>query len=406
MSEAPIHFGIYLGAEYSCIARSREERVEVFKNSWNSEITPSAVWIDRDEALHVGQRAQDRLENDPGNAFRDFMRLMGTTQECRFLRSGRIMRPEDLSAEVLKSLKEDVKQRTNEDLEAAVITVPVTFELPQCEATKKAARLAGLSVSPLLPEPVAAAIAYGFHRAKDKVFWLIYELGGGTFDATVVQLRDGLIQVVDHGGDNHLGGKLLDWEILEHLMVPALVNEYELSDFRRGNPKWIAAFAKLKLRAEEARIQVSHRESAKIIIEYLCMDDRGRPVSVDYDLKGSDVKRLAEPFITRSIEISKKLLAENRLGTGAIEKLLLVGSPSLMPFLTERLRDSRDGLGIPIEFSLDPLTVFARGAAIFAGTQRLRSEPETDEMQNIRFEQEAREFVVGFEQFYGKKGGS
>jgi molecular chaperone DnaK len=374
VARATIDFGIDLGTTNSSIALLRGTNVEVFKNNENSEITPSAVWIDRDGALYVGQKAKDRLEDDLGNAFSEFKLQMGTTQECRFQRDGRMMRPEDLSAEVLKSLKDDVKQRTNEDLNAAVITVPAAFELPQCEATKKAAQLAGLSVSPLVQEPVAAAIAYGFQSESDKVFWLVYDFGGGTFDAAVIQVRDGLIQVINHAGDNHLGGKLLDWEIVEQLVVPALVKEYQLSDFRRSNPKWRGAFAKLKLNAEEAKIQVSRRESAKVIIEYLCLDDRGQPVSLEYDLKRADVQRIAEPFIVRSINISKKVLAERNLKVGSIEKLLLVGGPTLMPYLRERLADGRDGLGIPLEFSVDPLTVVARGAAIFAGTQRLEQE--------------------------------
>lgn len=370
MARATIDFGIDLGTTNSSIAVLRGIEGEVFKNNEGVEYTPSVVWIDKNDRLFVGRRAKERLEDDRDNAFCEFKLQMGTPTEYVFARSGRRMKPEDLSAEVLKSLKGDVKQRIGEDVQAAVITVPAAFELPQCEATKKAGQLAGLTLSPLLQEPVAAALAYGFQSESDRVFWLVYDFGGGTFDAAIIQVRDGVIQVVNHGGDNHLGGKLIDWEIVEQLLIPAATSQYRLTDFRRGNPKWIAAIAKLKLKAEEAKIQVSRYESAEIIIDFLCQDDRGEAVRFEYELKKSDVERLAEPFVLRSINICKKVLAEKRLGVGNIEKVLLVGGPTLMPYLKERLADRNEGLGIPLEFGVDPLTVVARGAAIFAGTQR------------------------------------
>lgn len=370
MPRATIDFGIDLGTTNSSIAQLKGTAAEVFKNSDNSEITPSAIWIDQNGALHVGQTAKQRLEYDQENAFSEFKLQMGTTQEYCFA-NGRQMKPEELSAHVLMSLKEDVFQRMGEDINAAVITVPAAFEFPQCEATNRAAQIAGLETSPLLQEPIAAAIAYGFQSLSDKVFWLVYDFGGGTFDAAIVQLRDGAIQVVNHGGDNHLGGKLLDWEIVEQLFVPALVKEYRLGDFRRSNPKWKTAFGKLKLEAEEAKIRLSHREQERITIERLCVDDRGKAVDFEFDLTRSQLVPLFEPFLVRSVNICRKVLAEKDLHSGDMEKLILVGGPTLTPYLRDRLTDPKDGLGIPLEFSIDPLTVVVRGAAMFAGTQRV-----------------------------------
>jgi len=143
------------------------------------------------------------------------------------------------------------------------------------------------------------------------------------------------------------------------------------SDFRQANPKWIAAFAKLKLEAEKAKIAVSCDETAEVIIDFLCNDDRGQPVRFEFELKRTDVERIAESFVLRSINICKKAVGEKRLETGNVQKVLLVGGPTLMPYLRDRLADKKSGLGIPLEFSIDPLTVVARGAAIFAGTRRL-----------------------------------
>ena len=245
-----IDFGIDLGTTNSEIAVLRGTEIQVFKNNEGMENTPSVVWIDRKDKLYVGKRAKDRLEEDEENAFCEFKLQMGTDAEFIFCRNNRRMKPEELSAEVLKDLKDNVKKMTGEDVLSAVITVPAAFEARQCEATKKAARLAGLSISPLLQEPVAAALAYGFQNDSDNVFWLVYDLGGGTFDAAIIQVRDGIIQVVAHEGDNHLGGKLIDWSIVDELLIPAVNKEFRLNDFTRGNVKWRTAIAKLKQQAE------------------------------------------------------------------------------------------------------------------------------------------------------------
>ncbi|MCR4439151.1 MAG: Hsp70 family protein [bacterium] len=372
MERETIDFGIDLGTTNSEIAVLKGTEVEVFRNNERFEYTPSAVWIDQKARLWVGRQAKERLEDDPENASCEFKLQMGTGEEMVFSRSGRRMKPEELSAEVLKELRKIVKQRTGEDIEAAVITVPAAFELPQTDATKRAAQLAGLRQSPLVQEPVAAALAYGFQSVSDKVFWLVYDFGGGTFDAAVIQVPDGVIEVVNHGGDYHLGGKLIDWAIVDELLIPAVTREYRLSDFRRGNPKWRSAIAKLKLNAEEAKIRVSGSDSTEIIIDFLSKDDNGQPVSFEYELMRKDVERLAEPLILRSINICKKVLAEKRLDKSDVEKIILVGGPTMMPYLRAMLSD---GLGIPLDLRVDPLTVVARGAAVFAGTQRLNVGP-------------------------------
>jgi len=372
MARTTIDFGIDLGTTNSEIAVLKGTEIEVFKNNEGFEYTPSAVWIDQKNRFWVGRQAKERLEDDPDNAFCEFKLQMGTAEEKTFARSGKKMKPEDLSAEVLKALRATVKQRTGEDVEAAVITVPAAFELPQCDATKRAAELAGIRQAALVQEPSAAGLAYGFQSDSDKVFWLVYDFGGGTFDAAVIQARDGGIHVVNHGGDNHLGGKLIDWAIVDELLIPAVTREHRLRDFRRGNDKWRSAIAKLKINAEKAKITVSENETAEIIIDYLCQDDGGQPVRFEYELKKADVEKLAEPFILRSINICKKVLADKRLGASSIEKIILVGGPTSMPYLRSRLSDKNEGLAIPLEFRVDPLTVVARGAAVFAGTQRLK----------------------------------
>ena len=190
---------------------------------------------------------------------------MGLGEQGRrsFARSGRAMLPEELSAEVLKSLTADVRAATNEEIHAAVITVPAAFDAPQTEATRKAGQLAGLAVSPLLQEPIAAALCYGFQQQADKVFWLVYDFGGGTFDAAIIQVREGVIHVVNHAGDNFLGGKNIDWDIVNRLLVPVLTRRFRLPEFQRGNVRWRTAFAKLKPLRVRHRAPRPHRPPAR-----------------------------------------------------------------------------------------------------------------------------------------------
>jgi molecular chaperone DnaK len=371
MTRTTIDFGIDLGTTNSTIAVYKDGEVEVFENNEGFRYTPSAVWVDKHNNLIVGRVAKEHLEEDSENAFGEFKRLMGSADTRTFTRTGKSMTPEELSAEVLKELKEHVRQRGDEKVSAAVITVPADFELPQCEATKRAAQMAGLELSPLLQEPVAAALAYGFQSQSDKVFWLVYDFGGGTFDAAVIQVRDGAIEVVNHGGDNFLGGKDIDWAIVERLLVPALMKDRKLTDFKRGNRQWRAAFAKLKWHAEEAKIALSRRKSFDISIRFTSEDNFPEQFQFDYELQQSEIASLADPFIKKTIDICRKTLSDKRLASSNIEKVILVGGPTLAPYLREHLSDLNTGLGIPLESRVDPMTVVAQGAAIFAGTQRM-----------------------------------
>jgi molecular chaperone DnaK len=370
MTRSTIDFGIDLGTTNSAIATLRGIETEVVKNNDNADTTPSAVWIDKRNRLYVGKAARERAEVDPDNTQVEFKLRMGTAGAGhRFPASGRTMTPEELSAEVLKSLTDDVLQRTGEQLTAAAITVPAAFDLSASDATRRAAELAGLTHAPLLQEPTAAALAYGFQAADENSLWLVYDLGGGTFDSAIVQLRDGEFSVINHRGDNFLGGKLIDWKLVEELLVPAVAREFGLDDLRRGNPRRRGLINKLKLAAEAAKIRLSRYDTADILVEF--DDGSGSTVEFEYELRRAELESLAEPFIVRSVNLCRKAMEERRLGPGDIGKAILVGGPTLSPYLRERLADPEHGLGIPLDFSQDPLTVVARGAAIFAGTQRL-----------------------------------
>ena len=367
MDRITMDFGIDLGTTNSTIAVLKGTTQEVFKNNINSELTPSVFWIDSKNIIHIGEQAKNRLYEDEGNAYAEFKASMGTDYIYTFARSGKKMKPEELSAEVLKSLRGDVQSQTGEEVIAAAIGVPAMFTLAQCEATDRAAQLAGFRYHPLIQEPTAAAIAYGFQDESRNVFWMVYDFGGGTFDAAIMQVQDGRIELINHGGDNQLGGKLIDWAIVEQILAPAVRKELGISDFKRGNKKWDAALGKLKSHAEEAKIRLSRVNTAPVIVDSL-FEDKGKSVRFEYDLKRSDVEHLIEPLVERSINVCKKVIEEKKLTPGNIEKMILVGGPTLTPILRSMLSSA---LNVPLISDIDPLTVVARGAAIFAGTQVL-----------------------------------
>ncbi|MBV9489341.1 MAG: Hsp70 family protein [Verrucomicrobia bacterium] len=364
MKRTTIDFGIDLGTTNSAIAVLKGVTTEIIKNNADADITPSAVSIDKKGATHVGQRARNRVIDAPEDAYVEFKRRMGTDHTYHFKSSGQDRKPEELSAEILRSLKGDVQQRTGEVVEAAVITVPAAFELHQCDATRKAGELAGFKMSPLLQEPVAAALAYGFQVDKEKAYWLVYDFGGGTFDAAIIKADEGTIHVVNHGGDNFLGGSDIDWALVERVIAPKLVEEFHLQEFARGNARWREAFAKLKRAAELAKIDLSRGQRATLETCKFKGDD-GEEIEFEGEVTRAELLSVAEPIILRSVDICKRVLMEKNLGPEAVERVILVGGPTLAPYFRELLANS---LRIPLDHSVDPLTVVARGAAVFAGT--------------------------------------
>lgn len=362
MPRATIDFGIDLGTTNSEIALVEEGTARIIRNGLRDEATPSAVRIDSRGTIIVGRQAYNHRVDDPENTYIQFKRLMGTQQVLSFKSSGRRTKPEELSAEVLKSLLRDVGRETGEELSAAVITVPAMFEIPQCDATRRAAELAGITCSPLLQEPIAAALAYGFEAKSLDGFLLVYDFGGGTFDASIIRSQEGRLRVVDHAGDNYLGGKNLD-EALVNAFLQILKQDFGLPlldpESQRG------AFAKLFFEAENARIQLSDTESCPVSLSGL---GRGlEDFAADFEITRSQLETVIAPLVARTTEICEELLRSNRLSPKDIDKIILVGGPTLTPYVRAAVEGA---LGVAPEFRVDPITIVARGAALFAASQR------------------------------------
>src|SRR5580700_11242100 len=274
-----IDYGIDLGTTNSCIARWEGGSVRVFQNNDQMNVTPSAVHIQKTGRVIVGRRAYAALLTDTDNVSIEFKRWMGQKDRKRFPAAQRELSAEELSAEVLKSLREDVRRQAGADVATAVITVPAAFGALQCEATARAAELAGLQEAPLLQEPIAAAIGYGARPESANQRWLVFDLGGGTLDIAVVSTREGRLNVLEHRGNNLLGGKDIDRSIVEHVLFPALEASY---DFRASGPQAARSILlpRLRIKAEEAKIDLSTDTQVVISLFDLGKDDSGEPIEM------------------------------------------------------------------------------------------------------------------------------
>lgn len=367
-----VDFGIDLGTTNSCIARWDGGSVRVFQNNDQMNVTPSAVHILKNGRVIVGRRAYSAILTDPDNVSIEFKRWMGQKDRINFLATQREFSAEELSAEVLKSLREDVRRQTGTNVTAAVITVPAAFGALQCEATARAAQIAGLEEAPLLQEPIAAAIGYGASPDNTNQRWLVFDLGGGTLDIAVVSTREGRLNVLEHRGDNLLGGKDIDRSIIEHVLLPAIEENYDL---KRSGPSTArsALLPRLRIKAEEAKIDLSAEKQVIISLFDLGKDDSGTPIDMEVPFTRSQLEALMEPLLEKCFVLAQEALSGARVTGGELDRILLVGGPTQTPILREML-GSR--FGAPVDFTIDPMTVVGRGAAIYASTlERVKRQP-------------------------------
>ena len=380
-------FGIDLGTTNSCLAHARGGEVRVIQNNDQMNVTPSVVRVLKTGALMVGRRAYNAVAEDPDNVAQEMKRLMGQRYSKTFPASGRVMTPEEISAEVLKSLLADARRRTNEDARAACVTVPAAFTALQCDATARAARLAGLEEYPLLQEPIAAAIAYGAEPGVRDQRWLVFDLGGGTLDVAVVSTRDGRLNVLEHRGDNHLGGKDVDNALARNVLLPFLSEQFHLPRADGDAAAHTRLLRRLAFIAEYAKIELTTAEETIVSLIDLGDDLEGRPIETEFTLTRARLESEAAPLVERCMRLTDEALAGARVKGAELDRVLLVGGPTQMPYVRAALASH---VGAPVDSSLDPMTVVARGAAGYASTiergpttQTLKYEP-TGEALSLR----------------------
>lgn len=358
-----IDFGIDLGTTNSAVAIAEDGAVEVIKNNDNQEITPSAVQLLQNGGVVIGRKAYEhhRTRGD-ADAATKFKRQMGKRdQRYTFAAAGVEKGPEELAAELLKSLRADAEAWAGEPVRAAVITVPAAFELTQCEATQRAAAQAGIEQAPLLQEPIAAGLAYGYQRELGDGYFIVYDLGGGTFDVTLLQIRDGRLLVIDHDGNNFLGGSNWDGRLAELLLNRLTSAGYNA--WPTGDPRGIESRRILEAQAEEEKIRLSRLDQVDVVFDGRLLDATGRPIEGTVAVSRAEYESLIAPDIERSIALTRELLTRQKLSRESVSRIVPVGGPTLTPLLRQMLGEQ---LGISLDTRIDPMTVVARGAALFA----------------------------------------
>lgn len=376
--EKMINIGIDLGTTNSAIAKFVKGEVEVFKNPMQtgSETLPSLVYYKKDKVV-VGTNARTYFERDGKNVFGTFKRKMGTTESFKVKSINQSKTPIELSAEVLKELKGFV--HSGEIIEAAVITIPASFDVIQSNATKEAGYLAGFKQVILLQEPIAASLAYANkHKERDleNGQWLVYDLGGGTFDVALIKIKDGEMKVIDHEGDNFLGGADFDNLIVEKIVIPHLNKNFQFADLenelKSASGKYNHVYYRLIKLAEDAKISLSARTSAEIEVRDM-KDDNDEEIDISIDITRSEFEGMVKEYIDNTLDMIKKILVRNSLKPSDIQFTLMVGGSTYMPYVRKRVEEI---LQIPINCNIDPTTAIAIGAAYYAGTKEKAFEQE------------------------------
>jgi molecular chaperone DnaK len=369
--------GIDLGTTNSCAAVVRDGRPYVIPSREGYNVVPSVVALNARFRVVVGQHARAQLLTNPRATVYGAKRLLGRPYDSSVVEEIRSRFPyeivsdpdgfaavrlgpevlslEQVSALILREVKEVAQNHLGEEVNRAVITVPAYYNERQRAAVRNAGALAGLQVERILNEPTAAALAYAYGRHLNQRV-LVYDLGGGTFDASVLELNDNVYEVVSTGGDTFLGGVDFDSQIVERL----------LSDWKRQTGSDFdgdrVALSRLVDAAERAKCALSERAEFAIQLPFLAMKD-GRPVSLDTRLTRDDVVALVEPLVNRTVDVCREVLLARGLSTTDIDEVLLVGGQSRMPLVQERVAAF---FGRPPSRSVHPDEAVAIGAALLA----------------------------------------
>ncbi|KFN41064.1 molecular chaperone HscC [Arenimonas oryziterrae] len=338
--------GIDLGTTHSLIGVYGPDGPRLIPNALGEFLTPSAISVDPDGTVLVGRAARDRLVTQPGNSVAAFKRWMGTPRETRLGKKS--FRPEELSALVLRSLVADAEAHLGEKITEAVISVPAYFGDAQRKATRAAGELAGLRVERLINEPTAAALAYGLQERLSGSTFIVLDLGGGTFDVSILEIFDGVMQVHASAGDNHLGGE----DFLE-LMLQACCADWQLKPESLAPPLRAQLLSKL----ERAKRQLTGKGDVAIEAE---IDGQTR----EWRLGSERFEALAEPLVQRLRQPIERAMRDAKLRPDQLNEILLVGGASRMPVVARLVARMLGRL--PMRH-VDPDQAIALGACVAAG---------------------------------------
>lgn len=373
MAQVKMKYGIDLGTTNSAICKMENGEPTIIKTSTQKDILPSCVAFTKNQTVIVGDKAVRVLTNDrinaakhgtkdKSNVFIEFKRTMGLDTQYVCENARRSFSSEELSAEVLKALKSFV---LDDNVNAAVITIPAKFKADQIAATQRAAMLAGIKHCELLQEPIAASIAYGLGSTKKDGIWLVFDFGGGTFDAALLKVEDGIMQVKDTEGDNYLGGTNLDYAIVDGIMIPRLQEQYSIEELLSDENRKTLLRDALKSHSEVYKNELSFVGEYDFADEYtpLGVDDEEEDIVIDMKISQSELQSVVAPIFQKATNICKNLLKRNNLQGSDLDSLILVGGPTYSPVLREMLKEQ---ITPNVDTSIDPMTAVAKGAALYA----------------------------------------
>ena len=369
--------GIDLGTTNSAMAVMEGSEPEILVNAEGDRTTPSVVGFGKDGERTVGKAAKNKAVTNPENTIASVKRFIGrsyaeTGEEQKTVAymvkngnggravvdiDGKDYMPEEISAMVLQKIKSDAEKRVGEPITQAVITVPAYFNDAQRQATKDAGKIAGLEVRRIINEPTAAALAYGLDKTNKDEKVLVFDLGGGTFDVSVLELGDGVFEVCSTAGDNHLGGD--DWD---QRVIDWIADKFQAEngiDLRADK----MALQRLKEAAEKAKMELSSTTQTNINLPFISAGAAG-PLHLDYTLSRAEFERITKDLLDRCKKPVEQALRDAGLSTGDVNEVILVGGSTRMPAVQELVKNMT---GKQPNMSVNPDEVVAMGAAVQGG---------------------------------------
>ncbi|MFM9379356.1 molecular chaperone DnaK [Gordonia sp. VNK21] len=353
--------GIDLGTTNSVVSVLEGGEPTVIANAEGSRTTPSVVAFARNGEVLVGQPAKNQAVTNVDRTIRSVKRHMGDPEWTVEI-DGKKYTPQEISARTLMKLKRDAESYLGEDVTDAVITVPAYFNDAQRQATKEAGQIAGLNVLRIVNEPTAAALAYGLDKGEKEQTILVFDLGGGTFDVSLLEIGDGVVEVRATSGDNNLGGD--DWD---ERVVEWLVEKFK-STSGIDLTKDKMALQRLREAAEKAKIELSASQSTSINLPYITVDAEKNPLFLDEQLSRSEFQKITNDLLERTRTPFQAVIKDAGISVGDIDHVVLVGGSTRMPAVTELVKELTGGQ--EPNKGVNPDEVVAVGAALQAGVLR------------------------------------
>lgn len=373
-----VNFGIDLGTTNSLIAKFENGNVVLFKNPIGHKESLSSVVAFRKDRVLIGDKAREYLQKDPVNVFGSFKRRMGTDYKYYVVNIDENMTPVELSSMILKELKRFI--HTGEEVEAVVITIPASFDSMQANATKEAGLQAGFQEVFLLQEPIAASLAYFNNTSQEDKdgLWLVYDLGGGTFDIALVETKEGEMKVKDHEGNNFLGGVDFDSLVIEKLFVPKILEKVPVENFyeqlteRYG--KYEKIYYNLLYLAEEVKKELSVQTESEVDFSF---EIEGETYDFYLTVTREEFDAVIAGKVDETIHMIQSIMERNNLRSHDVNEIILVGGSTFIPYVRTQLHEK---IGVVVNSAIDPTSAVAIGAAYYAAnkyyTPQVKNIPE------------------------------